>query len=268
MGVYKITEEMYPSVVELYGTGITIKEVAEHFSVNKATIGRLLKKLGVTTDHGHTRLARSGVNENFFSRPSKESDYVAGFLLADGNISDRGKVSINLKDTDCDVLFLIKKLLNLNSEVSFGERKTGEKSCQLVFTVQQIATDLNSLNIVPRKSLEEKAPEILKFSKDFWRGMVDGDGSVIPSDKGSCKIYLCGSESICQDFLDFCKSFCPSTLAKVCHQGGGLYRVSICGIYALAIAKVLYEDCGDICLTRKREKASQILAKYGESFHV
>lgn len=260
--VVKIEPRYYRNIGEMYSFGMTLKEIASEYSVSRETIAKIIRKTGVHIVHGSKRLAERGVTTDFFNKDTEEAAYFFGLLLADGNISDRGKVSIALQSDDAYILQRLVVELNLNSKVRHEVRPTGEKYSQLCFTVKAVSDCLLELGMNPRKSLTEVAPEKFLNNRNFWRGMVDGDGSVQMNKNTSPKVYLCGGFEMCNQFLNYCKLIDPNIDTKVSLSKGSLYRVTICGTKAANILKELYLD-SNFHLNRKRDKALSILDKYG-----
>lgn len=261
----KIHPSNHEQVIQMYSDGMTMVGIANHFGLpGYETIAKVIRKAGLTIQCGNTRLAEQGVVQDYFEKDSEGAAYFYGFLLADGCISDRGKVTIALESGDSYILQKLIDELKLNSKVSFTMRKDCTKYCQTGFTVKSISDSLLKLGMEPRKSTKEIAPDRFINNRHFWRGLVDGDGSI---GKDVSKIYLCGSETICNQFLEYCKSINPSINTKVVLMKGSLYRTTITGVKAATILNELYSDC-DFKLTRKSEKAENILLRYPEVRHV
>ena len=141
-------------------------------------------------------------NENFFKTESEESFYWAGFIAADGCLSDfkmksrntiNHKLIIGLADKDKCHLELFLKNINSNHPINKRIIKNSNKnnnpkykykykdslSVNIVIYSESFFEDLSKFNIIPRKTLKLKFPEWLinhKFVHHFMRGYVDGDG--------------------------------------------------------------------------------------------
>lgn len=257
----KISRDLHPNIVSRYKLGETLLAIADSFNVSRETIAKIVRKAGVKIQHGSVRMAESDVDHEFFERDTEEAAYFFGFLLADGNISDRGKVSIGIQKRDEEILHSLKEACKINSNVAYHTRPDGTSSAQLVFTVKSLSESLTKLGLTPRKSLNEECPERFLFNRDFWRGAVDGDGCVVFTPNASPKVYLCGSELLCSQFLDFCKSVDPTINTKPSHTKNELFRTTISGTKASRILSHLYEN-SNYHLTRKKEKALTLIQKY------
>lgn len=261
MSFKKIDIDEYPFIVWMYETGSTLKEICTLFEVSRESIAKILRKNSVIIQNGNTRIAERGVKADFFEQDNEQAAYFYGFLLADGNIADSGKVSICLQSDDSHILESFKSELNLSSAVRHNVRKTGERYSQLCFTNKRIAESLNNLGMFPRKSLSEKAPEKYLNNKHFWRGVIDGDGSISDVPKSTARFYLCGSKEMCKQFLEYCKTIEPSLKCNVNLSAGELYRVTFSGVKASKLLQELYSDC-QFSLLRKQDRANKIIGKY------
>jgi len=231
--------------------------IAKLLGVSRESVAKTVKKFGIIPENGNSRLASFGVDKQYFENDTEGAAYFFGLLLADGNISDRGKVSIALQKDDYMILEQLKTSIKSQSNLSYHTRKTGESYCQICFTVKELSESLTELGMVPRKSLEEKAPLRFLNNRHFWRGMIDGDGSVGYHQGRSARLYLCGSKEMCEQFLDYCKSIIPEIDSKAVVSKGSLYRISFYGIKAAELLKELYSG-SEYKLQRKFNKALNI----------
>ena len=256
----KIQKSDLPNIKELYETGSTLKAIADHYSVSRECIANNLRIQGIVLQNGSSRRASKGVDLDFFNRESEEAAYYFGLLLSDGNISDRGKVTIGLQSKDRAILESLVSAAKLNSHVKDVSRSnTDFESVQLCFTVKSLSASLSLLGLTPRKSLKEKAPDRFLFNRHFWRGMVDGDGSIASPNKA--RVYLCGGKEICEQFLAYCKVINPTIDTQPALSAGGVWRTSITGSKAASILSELYCE-SNFKLERKFERAKAILLKY------
>jgi intein-encoded DNA endonuclease-like protein len=116
-------------------------------------------------------------NLKFFDEINEESSYFIGLLFADGSISNKGKITLNLSKKDIEIIEIFKQKLKTNKPI-FSVKKTN--SLSFSFQNKIISEQLNNFGLIPNKSL------ILKFSdkipneylKDYIRGYFDGDGCV------------------------------------------------------------------------------------------
>ena len=114
-------------------------------------------------------------NIKAFSSFNEESAYFLGLLYADGNLTDKGKIQLNIKDKE----LLEKFKLFLQTEKPIYYVKSTE-SYMFAFKCQEITDNLIKLGLHPRKSLTLKFPNFIPDDcvHHFIRGYFDGDGCV------------------------------------------------------------------------------------------
>lgn len=133
-------------------------------------------------------------NEYYFAEKSLQSIYWAGFIAADGCISDGNTVSIKIKETDIDRLEQFIKDTNYAGDIL----KSGDENRKrVVVRSHQWSSDLRRLyNISQRKSLILSPPNDLSIDEAlvYLIGYIDGDGTIcyIGSDK-YLKLGMVGS---------------------------------------------------------------------------
>jgi len=119
--------------------------------------------------------------EGLWKVPPADQWYVVGYITADGNLSSDGR-HINITSKDIDHLLKIRKVLRLNNKLTLKARCTGgeKKYGVLQFGSVHYYRQLMAIGLIPRKSLaltELFVPE--EHFKDFLRGVIDGDGSIM-----------------------------------------------------------------------------------------
>ena len=209
---------------------------------------------------------RRPVDETYFKNWTVSMAYVLGFTLADGCIikgsyegySDSLKFGVQLSDVD--VLNKIKK--ELKSEHAISRVKNAAHLC---ISSQKLVDDLKRLGITYKKSLNEQWPNIpLEHSRDFIRGIVDGDGSIHFDKKGYPTMSLCGGrvilENVRNHFIKTLGVFSKldrRSYSKNCKNY--LYQITYRCNSAKKIVAYLYGDAL-IYLDRKFKLAQKCLA--------
>ncbi len=111
-----------------------------------------------------------------------------------------------------------------------------------------------------KNKLNHKAIEQLKFSTDFWRGVIDGDG-VVTNLSGNRshqpRLELVGGFELLGQFVDFVKHICPNSNVSV-KPHKSIFRVNLSCNTAFQVIKALYSN-SDISLERKQNAAINIL---------
>lgn len=220
------------------------------------------------------------VNSSAFDKITEESAYWIGFLMADGCIivdkrSDSKKVCVVLQKNDVGHLVSFKKFLQSEQIIRFEDKVingwNSQGMARLNICCTELANKLEKYGIIPRKSMIEEV-RLLENNKNFWRGMIDGDGWVLIENRfrrlanGSRKefrqpvIGLCGSYRMMEQFSCFVKNYVPDFCYKI-RRNNSIWRLSINGIPAVKVIKGLYESCS-IALRRKQLVADEIMKMY------
>ena len=154
-------------------------------------------------------LRRYNVNKESFKYYNSNSCYWAGFIGADGNITDSGRLSIGLKKEDSEHLVKFNNFLEYTNDV-----KIYKNTAYSAISCKEICDDLfNNFNITPRKSKTLKPPTKIKDNLDklcFIKGIIDGDGSI---DKKSITIY--GTKCLLEWIKEIFDDSIPKTNRKV-----------------------------------------------------
>ena len=168
---------------EFQTTDISLTEMAKREQVDRRTLSRNFKKLGIEVVN---KWNRPKFNEHIFDViDTEEKAYWLGFIFADGYIGstplepDKKSVynfEISLKIEDTPHLEKFKSFISFEKEIV-----TDDHRCRIMIANKHFWSTLNDYGCVPRKSLILKFPRKEIFaSKDllrhFIRGYFDGDG--------------------------------------------------------------------------------------------
>lgn len=167
----EITKENYDKLKE---QKLTRAKIAEQFNIPEWK----LKKLIASNGWGITRPKVR--NDTAFIEESEAAYYWAGFIAADGNISDKDDLYICLHSKDTEHLHKFLSYLKSNHAVSTNNDKYTRSQIGLRLPPPIASSLKNKFNIVPRKSLTYKLPDIVESDnfRHYVRGYFDGDGSV------------------------------------------------------------------------------------------
>src|SRR5215207_4913811 len=116
---------------------------------------------------------------------SEEKAYWLGFLAADADVGEEGRLSISLKPSDREHLYRLKYSLKSTHPVTDYTSNSGYHGRQVTFSVLDIGSSrlvcgLTLNGVGPKKTFALRWPSHLEpdLLKHFLRGMVDGDGSL------------------------------------------------------------------------------------------
>ncbi len=201
--------------------------------------------------------------------------YMLGFIFGDGHLQSRedgtgrGKLSIEINIRDRHILEEFKQMIPVNSSLTSRYRIThfskSDKSYDnhtVALTVfdQVFRYELFNLGLPPgKKSWILDLPKV-KFSRpDFWRGMIDANGSLGLDSQGLPFIsFVTASAQMAQEFL-----VVIWWITKCCRQSSRNKRDNVFNIMvprepAQQLIRYLYYP-GCLALERKKEKAEQAL---------
>lgn len=221
-------------------------------------------------------------NEGAFSDRTEASSYWLGFFLTDGCLylpayaPDRAstpQIHLGLQSTDASHVEKFAEFLGVKGKVrtrppsvfTRGDGVAVRSSGAAYFYIvsERLASDLAALGIMPRKSLREIAPFPHVYDRHFWRGAVDGDGSLGWDRRGPPlpMIELVGSHSLIAQFhvfLDQFKCINTSSPHRFNQQNPDLWRLRFSGRPAARVVTLLYNGAG-VYLDRKMSIATAIM---------
>jgi hypothetical protein len=216
--------------------------------------------------HGATVNDRQcSVDENYFSViDSERKAYWLGLIWTDGCICIRNNglrnsdynLSLSLQNQDRSILEELKKDL----KSTFLLLPHGRNKNYTLFTVysKKLIQDLQSLGCHARKSLTIKPPIIEdNLRRHFWRGAIDGDGTLGLLPGGIHFFDYCGSLYMVLGFRNFVGQ--ETRLYRKIQQKGNIYKVSYRRLALIKqICFILYSN-SEISIKRKRNSALVLL---------
>ena len=193
-------------ILELYNSGLNIKQISEVINVPARRLGEIIKYL----DLNIITKNRSKINEDFFDNIDSEiKAYLLGFFVADGcmykeykkrnNIvySIRYRFSLANSIDDLEVIQLFNKYICPYNIIHFYNNQRGvlykrKEQCILKWCSKHMFDVLEKYGIHQNKTFENEAvisDEIInsQYFNHFLRGLIDGDGHI---DKTSIEIVL------------------------------------------------------------------------------
>jgi hypothetical protein len=258
----KISDEQKEKVKELYLQGLAQSKIEQALKMTRKTIRTILKEAGIDRDKStQWRVSRgSSLKEDVFDNLNPESLYWIGFLYADGHIRKDKEYSIEIEIELKDKTHLekYKTFLGCNKEIKHYE----DNSCSLKVYSKVIHSRLKELGFNNRKSWNAIPHPLLKESRDFWRGVVDGDGGVY--DYKNFQMTLCGTLETIFDFIIFCsketgiKDKYPSLAKKEGRTNTVLHQVHYYSEDCKKVLDLLYKD-STVYLERKYQSYLEII---------
>lgn len=200
---------------------------------------------------------------------SPVESYIYGLLLADGHFSEdtrnRGRIDIELSVRDEDIIDTLCLLLNTNkyyrhraTNFKADYNSVGTRICKL--PIREIFKSLGFP--VGNKSLSAKPPTRPYSERDFWRGFIDGNGSIGFTATNIPFISLViKSEDIKNEYLAYISGIIPSVPSPSRNKRDNVYNATVTRSSAIILSKELYQS-GDICIKRKEDSARSLGLTY------
>ena|SRR5947209_5886475 len=207
-----------------------------------------------------TRRRKYTLNEGAFEVVTEESAYWVGFIMADGCISRDGtpdcrKLRINLKASDAGHLWRLRNFLQYEGPVA--TRDNG-RYCALEINSARLANSLRQYGVIEKKSRRASVIH-LDTNLHFWRGMIDGDGTLYLYKNMYPALSLCGSEVILSQFADYVRNVFPFMPKISIRKRASIKQLAVAGQKAITLTRHFYGDCS-IALDRKLQIAKTIMS--------
>jgi len=257
MAKYSLTESACDELVTRYQQGEIVPALVVRFSIPKAYVSKILTDRGVQKHSlSYVARARNGhtLNEAAFDVLTDDAAYWLGFLMADGAVWGN-KTSLELKTGDKKHLEKFRSFMNGSQDIHI--RKSRD-SCSYGFKSAKVVARLAELGITERKSHTATPPPELVNNHHFWRGMVDGDGSIgVAQDSGTSRlrIRLIGSRNVVDAFGTFASRFLGRPV-NTCPERN-IFVAGVSGIPAVRLTALLYDDA-TTSLDRKAARAVEV----------
>lgn len=191
----------------------------------------------------------------WFDLPLTEDEaYWCGLVHADGYIS-RKRRYVNLTQKDRFVLEEFLRFLGQDSKITHATGRTtfGQANIYGASTTKGVA---QLLELGVKGSLTTP----LTSSRHFWRGMIDGDGSVFVTGRGVPTLSLCGAQEDVEAFSTWCGKLLDCEGPAVSNTRRTCWIAGLGGSKAVQVAAHLYTD-GYSAVTRKRDVALSFVEK-------
>ena len=198
--------------------------------------------------------------------------YTDGFIQSNGKHNTM-RVGIAITASDKSHLEKFKKAVNFNGPIKVYEPEEkhsypGSKAfCRIIISSEKMANDLIRLGCTTHKTDSLKYPsyEIVpkEFERDFIRGCLDGDGSIIFFNNKKYRrafgLGFCGTEDMCKHILKFFGKENSKLYKRHPEKDTDNYQFNIGGNYQiLRCLDMLYKDA-TVYLDRKYERYLKIV---------
>lgn len=254
-------------IVEMYiEDGLNTVEIGGIFGVGPTAISSHLRRKGI-------EIRRRGVTDtklrhSAFSVINDESAYWIGFIAGDGNVykrNERTSGEISLFSNDIDVIDQLCAFLNTSNRPKFLYK--GKK---ISFCSEQIYIDLVSYGVTPNKSLSLIISDELSENRNFWRGVIEADGSVVVG--ASSKWWdvgfalYSGNRNFLEQFVKYCADYACVDVGISFNnsKNGHVWQSGVRGEKAIRLAEYFYSDIEGLpAMNRKKQKALELIGRKG-----
>ena len=213
---------------------------------------------------------------NLFAEPLSDAElWLFGLLMADGWLQDKWSVCLSLSVRDRDAVESARRVAGSDAPIVVpepsGANPMGIRSGPLAsWTIHggEIVSRATALGMVRAKSKREdvRVPDAVAESPSFWRGLIDGDGSVgwarnaRRRDRRACLSVL-GCRLPLEQWACFVVDRIGRPSPRVALNAGTrmLHRSVLTGSRAWRMLEIMYGQGGP-ALNRKRKVALEILA--------
>lgn len=256
----RTSDEITDRVVALYTGGMTMKAIEASLGISYTAIRNGLVRRGVDRREKPKFVRFRTVDETFFDViDTEEKAYWLGFLMADGCINKSNRLTLLLAARDVDHLHKFAAAINTDFPIRMHLRFSmgaWREYCSIGVHGAEFVAGLIKHGVVHRKSYNGK-PCLLErpdLQRHYWRGMLDGDGSVSKvlhraRNWVGYHASFVGTESIVNAFADFIRS--RSSHPCTVSQKGNQFSFAFSGLGALQKSlTILYGDA-TVYLDRK-----------------
>jgi len=255
--MWKLDAAQKDSIVARYLSGEPSPQIARDFGIDPTNIRGILRRRGVrmrTNSEAQTRLP---LNHEAFDVLTPEAAYWCGFIAADGTICQRSgaaEVAIVLARKDAGHLRKFRDFLGSGhaiTPVAPGGYPGSTGSVRFSVRSQRLANRLTELGVKSGPVANE-----LASSRDFWRGVVDGDGWVT-TDAANPRLGIVGYPYLLGPFVAFLTGH--GIVGPSVRPHKSISQVECKSLSAIRTADILWRDC-TVSLDRKHEAALAVAA--------
>lgn len=203
-----------------------------------------------------------------YFKTQEGQEYFCGLVISDGHMSkntrNRGKISIELKDIDVALLEKLQNEIIVKSTLRERTRKSNfsdsfTSKILSVFT-KEFRDYIEELGVPYGKKTDVKVPEWAALNPNFWRGMIDGDGSVGITQRGYCYVsFITKSEHVAKKYGHFVEFHTERVVNVNRNTRDSAFNISVYNEDAQKLIKVLGYS-SNLSMDRKREKVKEVLA--------
>lgn len=193
--------------------------------------------------------------------------YFYGYALADANLREntrnRGCLSFEIKSSDIDILKELSNKMQWQSSFCFRKRVTNFgpiETCSLKFFDINLRKQLMNYGFpAGKKSDICDVPNCEYDENAFWRGFLDGDGSLgLTAQNKPFVSLVTTSDKIASAYLDFIEKITGEVKHNNRNKRDNAYNIAVFNEMAVIMVNEIYAG-KDLSIERKKNKAKEIL---------
>lgn len=200
---------------------------------------------------------------------NKEHAYIIGLLQSDGNLSEytrnRGSIRIELNIKDKNILEKMSTFFDCHVSITERCRNINIKEYKYVSNTATLKIyDLDTRNQFKEYLPSSKKSDIIKkpeniIENDYWRGIIDGDGSLGITKNGLPFISLVTcSDELSQQYITFLSTIIGYKKETSKNKRDNAYNIMVTNEDSQKIiSQLYYKNC--LSIDRKYETAQEIL---------
>jgi DNA-binding transcriptional regulator WhiA len=206
------------------------------------------------------------VYDHAFDKLSADVKYWIGYIMARGSIVKRSSsprnisIKVSVLEEDRNHLERFRDFITPNRPIFYHEVK---HVCELEFRSPQIVNQLEKYGIHNRMRYNEKVKK-LEDEKDFWRGLIDGNGIFKPpSKRDNISIRANKGHELILQFKTFAEKILGRTIGRPEEEVKN-WSLTLIDRDALELYRKLLYDKDSIALDRNLKWMNQVssLTKY------
>lgn len=193
--------------------------------------------------------------------------YIFGLLLADGNLyrspnGNKGRVSLEISRRDEDIVDALVEHIKGSSK-RHRKRDTNFKNDVTTVTFTQSQKWFRDWLIecgypIDHKAANMSCPNTVYIERDFWRGIIDADGSLgFTGQKFPFISLTITSDSLYDAYISYLAHVCGIRKRVNRNTRDNIYNVMVTRHDAKVLATVLYSDA-QLAINRKQSLANEI----------
>ncbi|WP_155984427.1 MULTISPECIES: hypothetical protein [unclassified Thioalkalivibrio] len=281
-------KKLMQTIYEVYRRGYPLEVIAKKIGVSSGAMSTNLRKLGFElrspahrTQHANPPYRQYTIDHHAFDEIEQQNPaYLLGLLQADGNITiNKGRpdgIRFRIQARDAAILDNVKLILGSNApiEVLQVQNQDGKWYWQAHLCVYSVALARRLIDLGLRRdkaSHHQFAPPVYSAEarRHFWRGMVDGDGSIdrenvdrVKYPLSGWRIQFCGDYGIVTAFCHYVEEITGRKITPYLNGNSKInWSCTVPVAESISIARHLYTGA-TIALYRKKRIADALTAAW------